>query len=105
MDELAEFHVHTAVVETFEGTGAYGDVYAAPATVSCLAEAKRRLVRSKDGEEVVSETSLYMTVADGGRFVPDSRVTVGGHTSFVITNSTNDAPGLDLPDHATVTLK
>jgi hypothetical protein len=92
-------------VETFEGAGAYGDVYAAPATVSCFAEAKRRLVRSKDGQEVVSESTLYMAPDDGVLFLPDSRVTVSGSTSYVLTQNINDAPGLGLPDHASITLK
>lgn len=104
-DDMAGFYVHTATVETFQGAGAYGDVYAAPVTVSCFAEAKRRLVRAKDGEQVVSESSLYMSVADGAGFVPDSKVTVQGKVSYVITQNINDAPGLDLPEHAVVTLK
>lgn len=104
-DDMADFYVHTATVETYQGTGAYGDVYAAPVVVACFAEAKRRLVRAKDGQETVSESTLYMGAADGGLFVPDSRVTVGGKVSYVITQNVNDAPGLDLPDHAAITLK
>lgn len=104
-DDMADFYVHTASVETFEGAGAYGDVYGAPVVVACFAEAKRRLVRAKDGEQVVSESTLYMGTADGALFVPDSRVTVGGKVSYVITQNVNDAPGLDLPEHAAITLK
>jgi hypothetical protein len=104
-DDMADFYVHTATVEPFEGAGAYGDVYGPKVVVACFAEAKRRLVRAKDGEQVVSESTLYMGTADGALFVPDSRVTVGGKASYVITQNVNDAPGLDLPEHAAVTLK
>lgn len=104
-DDISDFYVHTVSVETFEGAGAYGDVYGAPVVVACFAEAKRRLVRAKDGQEVVSESTLYMDTADGPAFVPDSRVTVNGKVSYVITQNINDAPGLDLPEHAAVTLK
>lgn len=102
---IEDFYVHTAQVETWEGAGAYGDVYAAPVTVDCFAEDKIREVRSKDGQVVVSGSTLYMAVTDGALFVPDSRVTVDGRVSYVITQNTNDAPGLGLPDHAAITLK
>jgi hypothetical protein len=103
--DISDFYVHEAQVETFAGAGAYGDVYAAPVTVSCFAEDKIRLVRAKDGEQVVSGSTLYMAVTDGALFPPDSRVTVDGRVSYVITQDTNDAPGLGLPEHAAITLK
>lgn len=102
---MADFYVHHVTIEPFQGAGAYGDVYGPPVVVACFAEAKRRLVRAKDGQEVVSESTLYMDTADGALFVPDSRVTVGTNVSYVITQNVNDAPGLDLPEHAAVTLK
>jgi hypothetical protein len=104
-DDISDFYVHTAQVETWEGAGAYGDVYAAPVTVNCFAEDKIQLVRAKDGQQVVSGSTLYMAAPDGDLFVPDSRVTVDGRVSYVITQNTNDAPGLDLPEHAAITLK
>lgn len=103
--DISDFYVHKATVETWQGAGAYGDVYAAPVTVPCFAEAKIQLVRGKDGQQVVSGSTLFMAAADGALFAPDSRVTVGGRVSYVITQNTNDAPGLDLPDHAAITLK
>lgn len=105
VDEMAEFYVHIVTLEKFEGAGAYGDIYAAPRLVACLREGKRRLVRSTTGEETVSETTLYMSVEDGAGFTPGSRITYNGHETHVITNGENDAPGLDLPDHAMVTLQ
>jgi hypothetical protein len=104
-DDISDFYVHTAQVETWEGAGAYGDVYAAPVVVSCFAEDKIQLVRAKDGQQVVSGSTLYMAAVDGDLFVPDSRVTVDGRFSYVLTQNTNDAPGLNLPEHAAITLK
>ncbi len=103
--DISDFYVHTAQVETWVGTGAYGILYASPVTVVCFAEDKIRLVRAKDGEQVVSGSTLYMAVTDGALFPPDSRVTVDGRVSYVITQNTNDAPGLNLPEHAAITLK
>jgi hypothetical protein len=111
--DISDFFVHEAQVETWQGTGAYGAVYAAPVTHSpnntppdgVLAEDKIQLVRNKDGEQVVSGSTLYMGVAQGALYVPESRVTVDGKVSYVITQNTNDAPGLGLPEHAAITLK
>ena len=103
--DVSDFYVHEVTVETWQGSGAYGDVYAAPVTVTCFAENKVLLVRAKDGQQVVSGTQLYMAAADGALFVPDSRVTVQGRVSYVITQNVNDAPGLGLPEHAAITLK
>jgi hypothetical protein len=102
---IEDFYVHTAQVETWQGAGAYGDVYGPPLVVSCFAEDKIQLVRAKDGQQVVSGSTLYMAAPDGDLFVPDSRVTVDGRVSYVLTQNTNDAPGLDLPEHAAITLK
>jgi hypothetical protein len=46
-----------------------------------------------------------MAVTDGALFVAGSKVTVDGRVSYVITQNLNDAPGLDLPEHAAITLK
>ena len=113
MGGIEDFYVHEASVESWQGSGAYGDVYAAPVTLSpnntppngVFAENKVILVRAKDGQQVVSGTQLYMAATDGALFIPDSRVTVDGKASYVITQNVNDAPGLDLPDHAAITLK
>lgn len=113
MDDLAFFYVHTITVETWLGTGAAGDVYAAPVVLSpdnpapngVLLEGKVQLVRDATGQEVTSNSTVYCDVSDGARFTPDSKVTTGGRVSRVISQNINDAPGLNLPDHAAIYLK
>ena len=102
---MAEFYVHTAAVEMFLGTTGYGeDTFAAPVNVACFAEETRRLVRDKDGEQVVSESTLYTFPITGPLFAPDSRVTLNGMVSRVIRKSVHDSGDLDLPDHTAVAL-
>lgn len=102
--DIADFFVHTVQVETFQGTGAAGPVYAAPATVACYLDSSNQLVRNGTGEQVVSSTRVYCAVGDAGRFTPDSRVTAGGRAAQVITTNQLDAPGLGLPEHTVVYL-
>lgn len=111
MDDLADFYVHTAIVETLTGTTGYGvDLFAAPVTLDpatgngCFIDDTRHLVRSATGEQVISETTLYTYPASAPYFVPNSRVTIRGVISRVITVNLNDSGPLDLPDHVAVTL-
>lgn len=104
-DDLADFYEHTAAVETFLGTNGYGeDTFAAPVNVACFADDTRKLVRGKDGEQVVSESTLYTYPINGPLFTADSRVTLNGTVSRVIKTNVNDSGDLDLPDHVAVTL-
>lgn len=95
---------HEVTVEAYQGDGAYGPVYAAPATVRCFVDDKRRLVRTAEGDEAVSETTLYVgdLTAD---IPPESRVTVNGRTTTVLTVSRLDGAGLPTPDHLEVALQ
>lgn len=111
MDELEDFYVHTATLETFTGTDGYGrDQFAGTITLSptdtygCFIEQKRRMVRDKDGAEVISETTLYTQPAVAALCTPGSRVTYRGIESRVITASLFDSGGLELPDHTLVAL-
>lgn len=111
VNDIAEFFVHTATVETLAGTTGYGvDLFAAPITLDpatgngCFIDDTRRMVRSSDGEQVISETTLYTYPANAPYFVPNSRVTIRGVISRVITVNLNDSGPLDLPDHVAVTL-
>lgn len=109
-DELDDFYVHTAIVETLQGTNGYGaDVFADPVILTppdtgCFVERRRRLVRDKAGVEVVSETTLYTSPTVAALFAPDSRVTIGSVVSLVITVAVLDSGDLDLPDHIAVNL-
>ena len=110
---MAEFYVHTATVEKFLGETGYGvDTFAPPVVLSpnnapangVFADDSRRLVRNKDGEQVVSETTLYTYPAAAPYFTPDSKVTIDGKVSRVIKTNLNTSGDLDLPDHLAVTL-
>lgn len=103
--DISDFYVHTVTVETFTGQGAAGPVYAAPVTVAGYLDGKTILVRSQDGEQVVSGAQFYCALADGAKFTPDSRVTAGGRAAQVITVNSLDAPGLNLPEHTVIYLK
>lgn len=96
------FMPHTVTVEPFVGDGAYGPVYGDPATVRCLIDDTRRMVRDTDGVEVVSETTLF---ADVDANVPvQSKVTVRGRDTWVIATKVQDGGGLATPNHLEASL-
>ncbi|MFJ4286407.1 hypothetical protein ACIPY0_12245 [Paenarthrobacter nicotinovorans] len=104
MSDLEDFYVHTVTVETFEGTGAYGDVYSEPVTVPGWLEDKRRLVRDKNGQEVVSSSVFMCDNTHVDKFTPDSRVTLPRRQAFVIGVADFTSGALDLPDHLEIDL-
>lgn len=81
----------TVEVQAYGGEGAYGPSYGAPASTLCQLDAGRRLVRSSDGDEVVSESTLRLSpdldpaLDLEALFVPESLVSVRGRQSRVIT--------------------
>jgi len=79
--------LHTASVEPYLGSGAYGDQYGAAYDLPGTYEGRRQLVRAGDGSEAVSEGTFYAEDAD---VEPGSRVTVLGRTSYVLTVSVFD---------------
>jgi hypothetical protein len=108
------FTIHTFVVETFLGAGASGNVYAAAVTVPCFSDDARRLVRNKDGEQVISESILYTYLENAPLFTPGTRVTVlsdadtdeldPSRAALVTRVTAYDAGTLSLPEHVAVTL-
>jgi len=80
-------------VETFTGNGAYGPIFAASVTVLCKVSFVLQLVRNANGEEVVSEVTLYALPADEAKFTPDSRITFATRTSTVLGVSPQGRPG------------
>ena len=127
MSGIEEFFVHSIDVESFQGTGAMGDVYAVPVTVEGFLEGKIQLVRDAAGQQVVSSSTFYCSAADGAQFTPDSRVKAASpgtvlpgpatfpgdlspssypvRVAYVISQNVNDAPGLDLPEHSAIYLR
>lgn len=91
---IARWYVHTISVETFQGTGAYGDVFNAPVSVKGFLSGSRKLVRDGSGQQVVAESSFYTEPTNAALFTPDSRVTADNAVSRVIAVSVNDTGGL-----------
>lgn len=98
----------TVTVEALEGSGGYGDVFAAAVEVdSCYVDETRRMVRvatgDAAGQERMSSTTVLMppgTVCPAG-----SWVTANGRRAKVMTSSNLDAHGHDLPEHVEITLE
>lgn len=89
-------------VETYDGQGAYGEIYGPPRTVRCLVDDRRRLVRTAQGDEVVSETTI---VCDLGEDIPpESRITVGGRATTVIATTRMDGGTLPTPRYLELAL-
>ena len=104
MGDLDDFYVHTLNVQTFQGTGAMGDVYAAAVDVPGWLEDKRRIVRDKNGQEVVSSSLFACDNAHLAKFTPDTKVTIDGRTAFVIGVANYTSGALGLPDHLEIDL-
>lgn len=94
--------VHTASVEPYEGSGAYGDVFAAAFDLPCYFEMERKIVRDSDGDDAVSEGQVHADL--GPEIKPGSRVTVNGYESTVITISIFDDGGLTGLAHREIAL-
>lgn len=88
-------------VETYSGDSAYGPIYAASATVLCKVSTLRQLVRNSNGEEVVSEATLYVLPANAAPFTPESRVTIAGRASTVLSVAPQTARGVTVVVKAT----
>lgn len=102
---IEDLFMHEVTVETFTGSGAYGDTWADESDpVACYLDEKRQLVRDDTGDEVVSEASLFVTLTDGDLFPPGSRVHVPGRVALVISRARRDGRLLDLPSHTELAL-
>lgn len=97
---------HKVTVEAKQGEGPYGETYAAPVTVKCFLEQKTRLVRSAEGDEVVSSSTVYCQLDALTKPPPKSRVTLpDGTVTKVILAHRNDGGGLPTPDHFEIQLE
>lgn len=76
---------HRVDVEPYEGTAAYGDLYGAKVPgVRCKIEDKRRQVRAANGEEVISETTVYARLSAQDTFKVGSKVQLPTRVAIVI---------------------
>lgn len=77
-------------VRRLTGEGAYGPVLAAPVGTRCYLQAGRKLVRSRNGDEVVSEITLFVAPETDEAldlevlFAPESHVAVRGREARVV---------------------
>jgi|GEM_PF-1720246 len=113
MSAISVFFIHTATVETFTGTGAYGDAYAAPVVVKGFLDDGVVLVRTGTSEQQEQKSIFYAPltfVYQGVQYVswdvfmPDSQVTVNGRACHVSERRSRDGGSLGLPDHIEVDL-
>ena len=80
----------TVSVTSYGGETAYGPGYGPAVDVTCRVEYGRKLVRNTAGDEVVSESTIYVlpTLPDGTKavdvFAVESLVTHEGRTATVI---------------------
>lgn len=98
------FYVDTATVETFLGRGARGDSYATAATVACYVDDDRKLVRTGDGAEVVSESTLFTAPGHLTVFTSGTRVTVNGTAQTVIAVHNRHHPLVPALNHLEIAL-
>lgn len=104
-DSIAELFIHAVTVETYAGSGAYGDTWQPESEpVPCFIDESRRLVRDQHGAEVTSETTILTTLGAADKFTPGSRVHVRDRVATVIGRSRFDGEALDLPSHTEVNL-
>lgn len=105
-DPLAMFYTWPIVVERKIGQGAAGTVFAAPdgtdGTLKARVRAERKLVRSAQGQEVISEARVTLPV-DTPIIPPGSRVTLparwSNRVALVIVEGLHDA-GLPIAFYA-----
>ncbi|MCC5580587.1 hypothetical protein IMZ11_33715 [Microtetraspora sp. AC03309] len=99
----ADMLPHQVQVEPYQGAGPAGPLYGGTVTYPGYVEDKRQLVRSATGDEVISETTVYL---NPGAVIPtESRVTLpSGRQATVITVATREGPTDSGMDHLEVTL-
>lgn len=107
---LASFYVHTLTVETYQGSGSYGPVYATAVSVPGFLDTTVDLAKTGTGEEATSASSMfYCDPTYAALFTVESRVTSSdlggdGKATVVKVNSLTSGP-LGLPDHVEVALQ
>ena len=102
---LNQFFGQSATVETYQGAGPTGDLYAAPVTVKGFLDDGVVRVESEHGVSLVSQAKWYCDLSNADLFTPDSRVTVNGVAVYVSKARRRDASSFDGPSHLEVDLR
>ena len=105
MDLGGLFFKMSATVETHQGAGPSGDLFAAAVTKSGFLDDGERLVQTETGQVLVSQTKWYTALADADLYTPDSRLTVNGRVCYVTVVRRRDADGFGGPSHLEVELR
>lgn len=108
MDAL--WKVHTASVQTFTGATDTGDGYAAAVNVVGFFDDGLMLNQSATdsghGDVVEGASVFFVDLADQSKFVPESRVTIGGRSMQVIVVKAREGGGVfDPVEHVEVHLR
>ena len=92
---------HTVMVETRSRGGARGETWSAPRPVRCLSLPKIRTVRTADGNETTSSTTIVAQLKDGPILTVGSRVTLedGTKTTIITATPADDKGKLGVPQH------
>lgn len=93
------FLVHEVEVKRYLGTGAHGDTFAAPVVIPCIIDGKRRLVRSLDGKEVVSEATVITKREHLPLCVPRSKIKLGSRDSVILLAADRSDGGMGAWQH------
>lgn len=112
-DPLARHWRHPLIIQRYEGTGAFGDVWGQTEMIRGAIDSRTRMVRNSDGAEVVSSTTVALPLAVAGTPVawipPGSLATLptshGGRTTRVVDTQVGDGGGLPTPDHINLALE
>lgn len=100
----------TIVVEAHSGSGARGEVYAAPVDVPlCVVQRKRQRVRVSGGDAggsiVTSTTQVWCPLGTTAPALSKVTLPPDGTTTRVLAATPREAPGLDLPEHLELALE
>lgn len=108
VDPLAAWWNTAVTVERRTGSGASGDVYSTATTEVGFVDDTDKLIRSSDGQQVVSSSRVYLPASTP--VIPvGSRVTLPANygtprRSVVLASSLNES-GLPTPDHVELALQ
>ncbi len=105
MDLGSLFFTMTAKVETHEGAGPNGDLYATAVTKAGFLDDGTVLVDGTAGQVLVSQTKWYTALDDADAYPPGTRITVNGHVGYVARVNRRDASGFGGPSHLEVTMR
>ncbi|MDN5687010.1 MAG: hypothetical protein L0G94_10125 [Brachybacterium sp.] len=102
---IDDLFMHSCTVETYQGSGAYGDSWADESgPIRCLIDGTRKRVRDEHGDEVASEATILAPLTAAALFRTGSRVHYRDRTAVVISCKRWDGDALDLPSHTEVAL-